>query len=167
MHKPVEKSLNCLIVTVSDTRTVETDKSGKLIEELLLNEGHEVFKRVIVKDEPSEMKQLLDTAIKDQRVDIILMTGGTGISKRDMTIEVVQSMLEKQLPGFGEVFRMLSYTEDIGSKAILSRAEAGILPNDKIVFAMPGSSGAVKLAMTRLILKEVLHIYSEVHKHKA
>lgn len=166
MHHSVEKSLACLVVTVSDTRTVETDKSGKLIESLLLENNHHIAKRVIVKDEPEEIRSLFQIAIVDERIEAVLITGGTGISKRDITIEVVREFVEKPLPGFGEIFRMLSYTEDIGSKAILSRAEAGILPGEKMVFAMPGSSGAVKLAMNKIILNEMKHIYSEIHKHK-
>src|SRR5699024_6526531 len=110
---------------------------------------------------------VLETVIDDERIDAVLMTGGTGISKRDITIEAVNQNIKKEIPGFGELFRMLSYTEDIGSAALMSRATAGIMDNEKIVFSMPGSSGAVKLAMEKLILPELAHIHHELFKHLA
>lgn len=110
-----------------------------------------------------EIKTFLDKATADERVSIILMTGGTGIAKRDVTIEVVKSKLEKELPGFGEIFRLISYTDDIGSSAMMSRAIAGIA-NGKAIFSMPGSSGAVKLAMEKLIIPELHHIAMELNK---
>ena len=164
-HKVEHQTVHCLVVTVSDTRTVENDKSGLLINELLEDYNHQCINHVIVPDDEEQITQLIETAIEDERIEAVLMTGGTGISKRDVTIEVVEQMLVKEIPGFGELFRMLSYTEDIGSTAIMSRATAGILESDKVIFAMPGSSGAVKLAMNKLILPELAHIRHELDKH--
>lgn len=164
-HQVEERMIHCLVVTISDTRTVETDKSGHLIKELLAEKNHATVNHVIVPDDKMQIEQLLQTAIEDERVEAVLLTGGTGISKRDITIEVVDAMLEKEIPGFGELFRMLSYTEDIGAAAMMSRATAGILENEKVIFAMPGSSGAVRLAMNKLILPELSHIKQELDKH--
>mgnify|MGYP001214715596 CR=1 FL=1 len=163
MHHVEKRSINCLVATVSDTRTVETDKSGKLITELLLKEEHKCVDHVIVPDEMLKIEQVIKQGLKDERVEAILLTGGTGISIRDVTIEAVAKNMEKEIPGFGELFRMLSYTEDIGSAALMSRAIAGV-NGRKVVFAMPGSSGAVKLAMKKLILPELAHIIHELHK---
>lgn len=165
MHMSLKKA-RCLVVTVSDTRTMATDKSGKLIKQLLLAAEHEIVDHIIVKDEIAEIRAVLDTGIERDDVDAILLTGGTGIAKRDVTIEVVQEKLEKELTGFGEIFRMLSYTEDIGSKAILSRAIAGVVGR-KVIFALPGSQGAVKLALEKLIIPELGHILSELSKDRS
>jgi len=164
MHHKENRQVRCLVGTVSDTRTIETDKSGTLIEELLKESPHQCAGREIVRDEKQEIQQLILDAITENKVDAILLTGGTGISARDVTIESVENIIEKEIPGFGELFRMLSYTEDIGSAAIMSRAIAGVV-NGKVIFAMPGSTGAVKLAMEKLILPELGHIYQELHKH--
>jgi len=165
MHEVDPVNARCIIITISDTRTIETDKSGKLIKELLHREEHNCIDHVIVKDEKLAISKQIDYAVSNKETDIILMTGGTGISNRDITIEVVEEKITKHLPGFGEVFRMLSYTEDIGSRAIMSRATAGRI-GDKFIFAMPGSSGAVKLAMTKLILPEISHLLFELQKNK-
>ncbi|WP_273851058.1 MogA/MoaB family molybdenum cofactor biosynthesis protein [Guptibacillus spartinae] len=155
--------INCLIVTVSDTRSTETDKSGSIISSLLEETGHKVIKRMIVKDEQEEIHSAIKQGITASDVDAVLLNGGTGISKRDVTYEVVEGMLEKELEGFGELFRMISYTEDIGSPALLSRAIGGVT-GETAIFAMPGSSGAVKLAMTKLLIPELPHIVRELHK---
>lgn len=151
------KTVNCKVITVSDTRDRMTDKSGRLMIELLEANGHRVVDYVIVKDEREKIQNEILTGCEREDVDVILTNGGTGIAKRDLTIEVIQGLLEKEIVGFGELFRMLSYQEDIGSAAILSRAIAGVIKN-KAVFATPGSSGAVKLAMTKLILPELGHV---------
>ncbi|MBX0359041.1 molybdenum cofactor biosynthesis protein B [Halobacillus sp. Nhm2S1] len=158
-------SVSCLVLTVSDTRTEETDKSGKLMIEKLTNTGHTVRKYHIVKDEQSQIRDYTKRGVDDPDIDAILINGGTGVAQRDITIEVIEEMLEKEMPGFGEIFRMLSYTEDIGSAAILSRAIAGVTGRTAI-FSTPGSSGAVKLAMDRLILPELPHIVGELNKDK-
>ena len=155
---------SCLVGTISDTRTIETDESGALIKELIESQGHICIDRVIVRDEKQEIQQMILDAITENQVDAILLTGGTGISSRDVTIEAVEKMFEKDIPGFGELFRMVSYQEDIGSAAMMSRATAGVV-NGKVIFAMPGSTKAVKLAMEKLILPEIGHIYGELHKH--
>lgn len=163
MHPVEERNVRCFVATVSDTRTVETDKSGTLIKEYLLKAGHSCIEHTIVRDDEEKISSLIDAAIHNEEVDVILLTGGTGIAKRDVTIEVVEKRFDKTIPGFGELFRMLSYTEDIGSRAMLSRAVAGVA-NSKIIVAMPGSSGAVKLAMEKLIIPELSHFIHELQK---
>lgn len=165
VHQVDDRQVSCLVATISDTRTTENDKSGLLIQSLLQEQGHQVVNHVIVPDDKTQIETILETAVEDERIEVILLTGGTGISKRDITIEAVEPMLVKEIPGFGELFRMLSYTEDIGSAALMSRALAGILDEDKAVFLMPGSSGAVKLAMNKLILPEISHVREELTKH--
>ncbi|WP_066063500.1 MogA/MoaB family molybdenum cofactor biosynthesis protein [Neobacillus soli] len=157
------KSVNCKIITVSDTRGIETDKSGKLIIELLEQAGHRIVDYCIVKDESTPIQTEILKGCAREDIDVILTNGGTGIAKRDVTIETVKGLLEKEIVGFGELFRMLSYQEDIGSAAILSRAIAGVAKN-KAVFSVPGSSGAVKLAMNKLILPEIGHVVREIKK---
>ncbi|MCM3699044.1 molybdenum cofactor biosynthesis protein MoaB [Paenibacillus macerans] len=155
--------VSCLVVTVSDTRTEETDSSGRLIKELLQQNGYRVARYVIVKDDYDGIRQLLREAASDRSVEAVLLTGGTGIAPRDTTYEAVRSLLNKEMPGFGEIFRYLSFTEDIGAAAILSRAIAGTISN-KAVFSMPGSQGAVKLAMERIIIPELRHVMREIYK---
>jgi len=153
-------AINCAIVTVSDTRTPETDKSGQLIRQLLSNAGHNIAAYTIVKDEPVEIEQWLTKFNSNSALEVIIFSGGTGIAPRDTTYDVISSQLEKTLPGFGEIFRYLSYQE-IGSRAIASRAVAGI-KNQKLLFSLPGSSNAVKLAMTQLILPEINHLIQQL-----
>lgn len=157
------KTVNCKVITVSDTRDKDTDKSGRLIMELLEQTGHNVVDYAIVKDEIQPIQHEILIGCDREDIDVILTNGGTGIAKRDVTIETIQSLLDKEITGFGELFRMLSYQEDIGSAAILSRAIAGVVKN-KAIFATPGSSGAVKLAMTKLILPEIGHVVREIRK---
>lgn len=161
--KEAPKFVKCKIITVSDTRTIETDKSGNLIKELLLEEGHEIVQHIIVKDEESQITDEVVSGCLNEEVDIILLNGGTGISERDVTIETLRPLFQKEIVGFGEIFRYLSYTEDIGSAAIMSRAVAGTR-NCTGIFAMPGSTGAVKLAMHKLILPELQHVVRELKK---
>ncbi|WFA04122.1 molybdenum cofactor biosynthesis protein B [Bacillus sp. HSf4] len=155
----------CKVITVSDTRSEETDKSGRLMKEFLKEAGHEVISYDIVKDEKEAIQAAVFEGCLDDRIDAILLNGGTGIAARDVTIESIVSLFSKEIPGFGEIFRMLSYTEDIGASAILSRAAAGVIQN-KAVFATPGSSGAVKLAMSKLIVPEIAHVIRELRKDK-
>lgn len=157
------KTVHCKIITVSDTRNEDTDKSGKLMMDLLEQSGHQIADYVIVKDEAAEIREAIVNGCQREDVEVILTNGGTGIAKRDVTIETVQALLEKEMVGFGELFRMLSYQEDIGSAAILSRAIAGVV-NNKAIFSTPGSSGAVKLAMNKLILPEIGHVVRELKK---
>lgn len=150
------------IVTLSDTRTEATDTSGQTIRRLLEEAGHLVGFYVLIKDEPAALRALLGDLLADDGVDVILSNGGTGISRRDQTIDVIEGILDKPLPGYGELFRLLSW-EQIGSGAMLSRACGGIA-GGKLLFAMPGSTKAVELAMTRLILPEMKHLLRELRK---
>ncbi|MDP4085972.1 MAG: molybdenum cofactor biosynthesis protein B [Bacillota bacterium] len=161
MH--ASKKVNCKVITVSDTRDKDSDKSGKLMIDLLEQEGHNVVDYRIVKDESSPITNAILEGCSREDIDVILTNGGTGIAKRDVTIETVQKLLDKEMVGFGEIFRMLSYQEDIGSAAILSRAIAGVI-NNKAIFSTPGSTGAVKLAMNKLILPEIGHVVKELKK---
>ncbi|WP_217586981.1 MogA/MoaB family molybdenum cofactor biosynthesis protein [Lentibacillus saliphilus] len=162
-HKKERQPINCFIITVSDTRTADTDKSGQLMACMLTDAQHHVVHKKIVSDDVSAIRQTMFEACQTSNVDVILLNGGTGIAGRDVTIEAVSPMLDKEMPGFGEIFRMLSYQEDIGSAAILSRALAGIRGHIPI-YVTPGSSGAVKLAMHKLILPELNHVVNEATK---
>ena len=155
-----KKSINCFVVTVSDTRDETTDTSGQLIKSLLANENHELAGYKIVKDEPKEIEALLRDALRHDGVDAIIVNGGTGISPRDGTYEMVVKLLDKKLDGFGEIFRYLSY-QDIGSAAVMSRAVAGSAQG-KVLISLPGSKGAVGLAMEKLILPELRHMVSQL-----
>lgn len=161
--KAVTEAVRCMVITVSDTRDEVTDKSGALMKELLKSSGHKVTEYVIVKDERKAIQDAVTFGSQSSMVDVILTNGGTGIAKRDVTIEAVKELMTKEIPGFGEIFRMLSYQEDIGTAAILSRAIAGVV-NNKAVFSTPGSSGAVRLAMNKLILPELGHVVGELRK---
>ncbi|PZD95046.1 molybdenum cofactor biosynthesis protein [Paenibacillus sambharensis] len=156
--------VRCMIITVSDTRTPDTDISGSTMKELLhAAGGFEIIGYQIVKDEYASIQALIREAADRDGVEAILINGGTGIAKRDTTYEAVRDVLDKEMPGFGEIFRYLSYVEDIGSAAILSRAVAGVY-NDTAVFSMPGSSGAVKLAMGKIVIPELKHVMREIYK---
>ncbi|MED4224154.1 molybdenum cofactor biosynthesis protein B [Neobacillus cucumis] len=161
--KEAPKEINCKIITVSDTRNQETDKSGRLMIEMLEGAGHKIVDYCIVKDESTPIQNEILKGCEREDIDVILTNGGTGMAKRDVTIETVAGLLEKEMVGFGELFRMISYQEDIGSAAILSRAIAGVV-KDKAVFSTPGSTGAVKLAMNKLILPEIGHVVREIKK---
>lgn len=155
-----KKSLGCFVLTISDTRDETTDQSGKLIKSLLAENGHRLLGYRIVKDEPAEIDALLKQALARDDLEAIIVNGGTGISPRDGTYEVVNRLLEKRLDGFGEIFRFLSY-QDIGSAAIMSRAVAGAVKG-KVLVSLPGSKGAVDLAMRKLILPELGHMVSQL-----
>jgi molybdenum cofactor biosynthesis protein B len=155
-------SLKLAVMTVSDTRTMDTDTSGALIVSLAESAGHRVLERVIVHDEPELMRpQLLEWASRGE-LEAVLMTGGTGISPRDQTFETVSSLLTKPIHGYGELFRMLSYAE-IGPACMLSRAVGGLIGR-LVVLVMPGSRAAVELAMTRIIVPELPHLVREARK---
>ncbi|MEH1942532.1 MAG: MogA/MoaB family molybdenum cofactor biosynthesis protein [Nostoc sp.] len=155
-------TVTCAVVTVSDTRTLETDKSGQLIQQLLLGVNHAVGAYTIIKDEPAQIQEQIENLGKSSNLDAVIFNGGTGIAPRDTTYDAIEKLLEKTLPGFGELFRFLSYQE-IGSRAIASRAVAGVYQN-KLIFSLPGSSNAVRLAMEKLILPELAHLVSQVCK---
>ena len=149
------------VLTVSDTRTAETDTSGRAIRGVLEDAGHVVLRTAIVKDEPSAVTAFVTSALADG-AQVVITTGGTGITSRDSTFEAIDALLEKRLDGFGELFRMLSY-QDIGPAAMLSRACAG-LARGGIVIALPGSEAAVRLAMTKLVVPELAHLVQQAAK---
>ena len=159
------KPIGIGILTVSDTRTAANDKSGDVIEELARAAGHLIQVRRICSDERESIEAVVNQWLQDASVEAIVITGGTGIGLRDVTIETVTPYFTKPIDGFGELFRFLSYTEDVGSKAMLSRATAGGI-GEKALFALPGSSKAVELAMEKLIVPELHHIVYELTKHR-
>jgi molybdopterin adenylyltransferase len=150
------RSIRCFVLTVSDTRDEATDTSGQLIKSQMADEEHHLAGYKIVKDEPVEIESLLRQEIANPEVEAIIVNGGTGISPRDGTYEVIVKLLDKKLDGFGEIFRFLSY-QDIGSAAIMSRAVAGTAQG-KVLISLPGSRGAVGLALEKLIWPELRHM---------
>ena len=155
-------SIGCYVLTVSDTRTPDTDTSGRAIRDLLEGAGHVVSGFDIVKDDAQEVTARVRERLRDARTQVMLTTGGTGVTSRDGTYEAVEALLDKELVGFGELFRMLSFQE-IGAAAMMSRATAGTIGR-KAIFVLPGSENAVRLAMTRLILPELGHVVQQVNK---
>jgi len=152
-------NVGCYVVTVSDTRTEETDTAGRAIVELLTAAGHRLVGRSIVRDDPEQLRDAIGRQLANPEVQVIITTGGTGITSRDCTFEAVSSMLWKRLDGFGELFRMLSY-EQIGSGAMMSRALAGIIAG-RIIVSLPGSEAAVRLALEKLLVPEIGHLVRE------
>lgn len=146
--------VDCAVITISDTRTEADDTSGARIRQLLIDAGHRVADYRIVRDEPDEIRAAVQTTSPHTR--IVITNGGTGLAARDTTFEAIRAMLDKEITGFGEIFRMLSY-EQVGSAAMLSRAVAGIA-GTRAIFTLPGSTKAVELAMTKLILPQLGHI---------
>ena len=159
-HAPA--SVACYVLTVSDTRTPDTDTGGRTIRELLEGAGHTVAGHAIVRDEPAAGRRHRPAGADAGRARVIVTTGGTGITSRDGTFEAIDGLLEKRLDGFGELFRMLSFQE-IGSAAMMSRATAGTIGRTAI-FVLPGSPDAVRLAMTRLILPELGHVVQQLNR---
>jgi molybdenum cofactor biosynthesis protein B len=156
------RSVNCFIVTVSDSRTEETDASGRTIADLLTAGGHRIEGRTIVKDDVDLVRDTIVRQLANPGVQAIITTGGTGITSRDRTYEAVRALLQKRLDGFGELFRMLSY-QQIGSAAIMSRACAG-LSSGRVIVSLPGSEPAVRLAMERLVIPELPHLVQQAQK---
>src|SRR5262245_52902808 len=155
-----KRSINCLVVTVSDTRDETTDESRQLIKSMLANEKHPLAGYRIVKDEPTEIEARVREALANEQVEAIIVNGGTGISPRDGTYEGIVGLLEKRLDGFGEIFRYLSHQE-IGCAALMGRAVPRSVQG-KGVLSLPGSKGAVRLAMEKLILPELRHMVSQL-----
>lgn len=154
--------VRCVVLVISDTRTLDTDTGGRAIAELLTAAGHLVVDRRVLKDDPGPVADLVRELAASGIADAVITTGGTGITHRDSTFEAIDGLLDKRLPGFGELFRMLSF-EQVGAAAMLSRACAGTCGR-LIVLALPGSEKAVRLAMTRLILPELGHLVSEIRR---
>jgi molybdenum cofactor biosynthesis protein B len=151
--------VGCYVITVSDTRTEDTDTGGRAIVDLLTAAGHDVAGRAIVKDDPDLLRDCIGRQLAHPAVQAIITTGGTGITSRDCTYEAVSGMLWKKIDGFGELFRALSYQE-IGAAAMMSRAVAGTIAG-RVVVALPGSEAAVRLALEKLLLPELGHLVRE------
>src|SRR5439155_8259020 len=156
------RAVGCYVITVSDTRTEATDASGRAIAELLQAAGHDVVGRTIVKDDPEQVRNTIERQLANPAVQVVIATGGTGISSRDGTYEAVNGLLHKRLDGFGELVRMLSYDE-IGAAAMLSRACDGLVAG-RIVASLPGSEAAVRLAMEKLLIPELGHLVREASR---
>ncbi len=159
-HKAAAPSrIGCYVVTVSDTRTEETDTGGRAVATLLTAGGHDVIGHTIVKDDPELLRDCIGRQLANPAVQAIITTGGTGITSRDCTYEAVAAMLWKRIDGFGEIFRMLSY-QQIGAAAMMSRAVAGTIAG-RVVVSLPGSEAAVRLAMEKLVVPELGHLVRE------
>lgn len=159
-HKRVSpESVTCAIITVSDSRTEADDESGKLYREMLTQNGHRVLEYALLKNDAVAIRQKVTDLLKQPDLQVIVTSGGTGLSRRDVTVETVTPLLEKKLEGFGELFRSLSYQE-IGTSAILSRSVAGVT-NGKVILCLPGSLGATRLALEKIILSEIGHMVRE------
>lgn len=156
------KTVQCYVLTISDTRTESNDTGGRAIVDLMTEGGHRVVGRSIVPDEPEQVHQVVEDQLVRDDVHVVITTGGTGISSRDRTYEAISSLIEKRIDGFGELFRALSYQE-VGTAAMLSRAIAGTA-RGKIVISVPGSENAVRLAISKLVLPEIGHLVREASR---
>lgn len=156
------RSIGCFVLTISDTKTPATDTSGAVIRELLTAAGHRVVGSAIVRDEPAEVQRVVREACGHPEIQAVIATGGTGITSRDSTFEAIEALLDKRLPGFGELFRMLSY-QDVGAAAMLSRAQMGIAAR-RIVASLPGSPNACRLAVEKLLIPELGHLVREASR---
>ncbi|HKW91363.1 MAG TPA: molybdenum cofactor biosynthesis protein B [Methylomirabilota bacterium] len=156
------RSIGCFVLTISDSKTPETDTSGHLIRESLVQAGHTVVGHGIVRDELSQVTDVIRKGCANAAVEAFILTGGTGVTSRDSTFEAVEALLDKRLTGFGELFRMLSYQE-VGAAAMLSRAQGGVVQG-RALFSLPGSPNACRLALDKLILPELGHVLREVRR---
>ncbi|MFI5373792.1 MAG: molybdenum cofactor biosynthesis protein B [Candidatus Rokuibacteriota bacterium] len=156
------RAIGCFVLTISDSKTSETDTSGALIRERLTGAGHTVVGHAIVRDEPTQVAAVIRKGCGDPAVEAFILTGGTGVTSRDSTFEAVEALLDKRLTGFGELFRMLSYAE-VGAAAMLSRAQGGVVQG-RALFSLPGSPNACRLALDKLILPELGHVLREVRR---
>jgi len=159
-HAPT--SVACFVLTISDTRTPETDTGGRVVRDLLARAGHTLVGSAITRDEPADVQRIVREQCTNPAVQAVILSGGTGITSRDSTFEAVEALLDKHLPGFGELFRMLSYQE-IGPAAMLSRAQAGVRAG-RIVVSLPGSPNACRLAMDKLVIPELGHLVREANR---
>jgi molybdenum cofactor biosynthesis protein B len=155
--------LQCAILTVTDTRTVDNDESGVAIKRLIEAAGHKMADYALLPNNEARVRGHVRALVARNDIDAVLITGGTGLGSKDRTVEAVRSLIEKELPGFGELFRMVSFQEQVGTAAILSRAVAGSA-NGKLVVSMPGSKAAVELALTRILLPELRHAIRELRR---
>lgn len=154
--------LGFALLTVSDSRNERTDKGGELLAALVAEAGHRLASRALVPDEVEAIRGEVRAALAMPDVDVVLVTGGTGLAPRDVTIEAVTPLFEREIPGFGELFRMLSFAE-IGAAAMLSRASAG-LNSGRAIFLLPGSPAALELALSRLVLPEIAHLLAQARR---
>ncbi len=161
-YRAVPQHLGFAIVTVSDSRTRSTDIGGARLVALLTGQGHTVTQRLLVADAAEPLRSAVRSALEVAEIDCVLVTGGTGPSRRDISVETIRPLFDKELPGFGEIFRALSFTE-IGAAAMLSRATAGVT-RGKALFLLPGSPAAIELAMNRLILPEIGHLLGQARR---
>jgi molybdenum cofactor biosynthesis protein B len=153
----------CAVITVSDSRTEETDESGPLARRLLEESGHAISEHTLLRNDEPHVRATVASLVERGNIDLIILSGGTGLGSRDRTIEAVRPLLERELPGFGELFRWVSFSEQIGTAALLTRALAGVAGKTLIV-SLPGSKAAVELALTRLLLPELRHLLREVQR---
>ena len=153
---------NFAVLIISDTRDEKTDESGKIAKQLITDAGHEVVASKIIKNDKTLIQATVKEMLQNPKINVIMTSGGTGISKRDITVDTINGILDKKIEGFGELFRKLSY-EEIGEAAMISRATAGSV-GGKLVFCMPGSKNAVKLALSQLILPGLGHIIKEANR---
>jgi len=158
--KESPQSVSCAVLIISDSRTEQTDESGKFLKQTLSQNGHRVLAYAILKNDAEAIERKIRELLRQEGLQVIITSGGTGISHRDITVETVSSIMEKKLDGFGELFRSLSYQE-IGTASIMSRAVAGVV-GGKIIICLPGSLGAAKLAIEKIILPEIGHMVREV-----
>jgi molybdopterin adenylyltransferase len=159
----VQSAFRVAIVIVSDTRTIQTDESGPLARALFTDAGHLITDFALLPNDESRVRAHVGSALQRDDVDVVLLSGGTGLSAKDRTVEAVRPLMEKELPGFGELFRMLSYQEQIGTASILTRAMAGCA-HGKLIVSLPGSKAAVDLALNRVLLPELRHLMREVRR---
>jgi len=155
--------VSCALLTVSDSRTEATDESGALMRRLVEEAGHTVADYTLLRNQDAAVRAHVQALVVRADVDAVLISGGTGLGSRDRTVEAVRPLFDKELPGFGEIFRMVSFNEQVGTAAILSRAVAGSV-NGKLVVSMPGSKAAVELALTRVLLPELRHAIRELSR---
>ncbi len=154
--------VNCAVLTISDSRTEQDDESGKLLKEKLSQSGHQVMSYSILKNDANAIRQEIDQLLRQEELQIIITSGGTGIGHHDVTVDTLSPLFEKKLDGFGELFRFLSYQE-IGSASMMSRAVAGVLKG-KVILCLPGSVEAARLAIEKIILPELGHLVWEVSR---
>ena len=155
--------VRCALVTVSDTRTEATDESGPLMRRLVEAAGHVAVLHGLLPNDEDKLREYVRALARREDLDVILLSGGTGLGSRDLTVEALRPLFEKELPGFGELFRLLSFQEQVGTAAILTRAVAGGV-HGKLVVSMPGSKAAVELALTRVLLPELRHVIRELNR---
>lgn len=155
--------LRAAVLTVTDSRTIETDESGVVLRDGLIAAGHTVIERALLPNDEARVRTLVTAWLGRDDLDLVVITGGTGLGSRDRTIEAVRPLLEKEVPGFGELFRLLGFQEQVGTAAMLSRATAGSAKG-KLLISLPGSKAAVGLALERLILPEAAHLLREIRR---